>query len=288
MSSPSILHHVIQWANGQDDVRVALLVGSHAGDGETDDLSDYDVCLFVRNQHRYVGDHGWLAAMGKVWLCEKNTAMGECGVSPVHYRLTVYEPGTRVDFSIYSLPMLEQIVTADPAPGPNLYTLGYEVLVDKDGRTNGMAPPSAGPLLHEPPTEERFRQVVEDFWHEAHNVAKYLARGDLWTAKFRDGLAKRSLLQMLQWRAHTRHGWRYDTGHLGTRMSRWVEPEVWRSLHDLFAHFDAEDSRRALRATIALFRATARETATELGYEYLEHEDAHMGDLIQQMISQRG
>ena len=278
-----MLDRVVEWVHGRNDVRVAILVGSHAENRETDEFSDYDVCLFVTDQERYAEDHSWLWAIGIVWLCEKGTDNGEAGVSPVYFRLTIFDPGTRVDFSIHSLPMLDQIVAAGPQPEPDLYALGYRVLVDKDGKTKGMAPPSRGPLLHEKPSEERYREVVEDFWHEAHNVAKYLARGDLWSAKFRDWQTKRFLLPMLEWHAHTRHGWEHDTAHLGKRMRGWVEPEVWRSLHNAFAHFDAEDSWRGLSATIELFRAVARETAGRLGYAYPEYEDTHMGNLIDLM-----
>ena len=149
-----------------------------------------------------------------------------------------------------------------------------------------MAPPSLDALLHEKPSEDRYRQVVEGFWHEAHNVAKYLARGDLWSAKFRDWQTKRSLLPMLEWYAHAKHGWHYDTAHLGKRMRSWVEPEIWQALHRAFAHFDAEDAWNALFATIELFRRVATETARWLLFRYLDHEDMHMGALIVTMRQQ--
>lgn len=283
MKDPSILDRVVRWARRRDDIRTAILVGSHAENRETDDFSDYDVCLFVTDQDAFAANHSWLDDIGEVWLCQKNTGTGEAGVSPVYYRSAIFAPGTRVDFSVYSITMLDQIVTNSPPPEPNLYTLGYRVLLDKDGRTDGMAKSLLTPLAYEKPTEAAFREAIEDFWHEAHNVAKYLARGDLWSAKFRDWQTKQYLLPMLEWHAHGEHGWEHDTGHLGKRMRNWVDSEAWQSLHHTFAHFDAEDSWRALIATIELYRRVVRETARMLGYEYLEREDKHMGDLIGRM-----
>ena len=219
-----MLDRVTEWAEADKDVRAAILVGSHAGKEETDEFSDYDVALFVTDQDRYASDDGWLSDLGEVWLCEKNTGSGAENVSPVHYRLTIFAPGTRVDFSIHSTEMLDQIEQTDPSPRPNWYTLGYRVLVDKDGATRGMAPPFSRPMEYERPSEDEFHRTIEEFWHEAHNVAKYLARSDLWSVKFRDWEMKRFLLGMIEWHAHSKYGWQYDTGHLGKRMSTWGRP----------------------------------------------------------------
>ena len=281
--STQILNRVIEWAKRNEDVRAAILEGSYAGRDKTDEFSDCDVALFLTDQEKCAADIAWLSEIGEVWLCEKNTKMtGQ--VSPVYYRLTVFADGTRVDFSMYSTQMLERIITTDPPPGPNWYTLGYRVLIDKDGQTTGMAAPFSRPMEYERPTEEEFHFNIEDFWHEAHNVAKYLARGDLWSVKFRDWESKRFLLQMIEWHAHSRHGWQYDTSVRGKWMSRWVDPEIWESLHGSFARFDAEDSWNALLNTVGLFRRIAPETATRLGYQYLEDVDRNMAGLILDMM----
>jgi len=283
IKDPRILDRIIDWARQRDDVRAAILTGSHAGRGATDEYSDYDVALFVTDQYRYANNHSWLDDIGDVWLCEKNTGRGEANTFPVHYRLTVFAPGTRVDFSIYAMHMLDVIVTDTPPAKANLYTLGYKVLLDKDGRTAGMAPPSTEPLTHAKPSEQEFWRVIEDFWHEAHNVAKYLARGDLWSAKSRDWQTKRNLLPMLEWNAHAKHGWDYDTAHIGKRMHEWIDPDIWRSLHTAFAHFDAGDSWDALFKTMTLFEKAAKETAKLLSYRYLEYEDKQITNLIKKM-----
>ena len=96
-SPPDMLHRVTEWSESNEEVRAAILVGSHAGKDETDEFSDYDIALFVSDQDRYANDQSWLSDLGEVWLCEKNTSW-RGDISPVHFRLTVFAPGVGVDF----------------------------------------------------------------------------------------------------------------------------------------------------------------------------------------------
>ena len=143
-----------------------------------------------------------------------------------------------------------------------------------------MAPPFSRSMEYERPGEDEFRRTIEEFWHEAHNVAKYLARNDLWSVKFRDWEMKRFLLRMIEWHAHSKYGWQYDTSHLGKWMSSWVDPEIWESLHAAFARFDAQSGWNALLATVRLFRRIAPETAERLRYRYPDDLDRNMEGLI--------
>ena len=278
-----MLRKLVSWAESRGDVRAMILVGSRATGKHVDHQSDYDVALFSRDQEKLALELDWLEEIGKVLLCERNTSSGELGVHPVHYRLVVFDPGDRVDFSIHSLEMLDAIVRSEIPSESSLYSLGYRVLVDKDGRTDGMAPPLERPPAVDPPTEEEFRLLIEDFWHEAHNVARYLSRGDLWSAKFRDWQSKEKLLNMLEWNARAKRGWDYDTRSLGKRMNQWLDPGIWESLHAAFGRFEAEDAWRALFATMEIFGAAAGETAEVLGFRYLTEVDEEISSLIGRM-----
>jgi aminoglycoside 6-adenylyltransferase len=278
-----MLEKLVCWAESRDDVRAMILVGSRASGRLVDDLSDYDVALFTSDQKKLAFELDWLGEIGEVLLCERNTSSGELGVHPVHYRLVVFDPGERVDFSIHSLEMLDAIVRSEIPCEMSLYSLGYRVLVDKDGRTDRMAPPLERPPTVDPPTEEEFHLLIEDFWHEAHNVARYLSRGDLWSAKFRDWQTKERLLTMLEWNARAKHGWDYDTSTLGKRMNHWLEPGIWESLHEAFGRFEAPDAWRSLIATMGIFSGVARETAEAMEFEYLERVDDEISSLIGRM-----
>ncbi|MBD3231473.1 hypothetical protein GF322_02305 [Candidatus Dependentiae bacterium] len=67
-------------------------------------------------------------------------------------------------------------------------------------------------------TMKEFYECIDDFWFEVYHVAIYLARQDLWLAKFRDNDIKRFLLKMIEWNEGSKHNWNYETNSLGKRM----------------------------------------------------------------------
>ena len=228
---------------------------------------------------KYVNDDSWQRDIGEVWHCYN--------VSEDYWMAVIFAPhGTRFDITIESVEELGKLVTNEPSSGPNECTLGYRVLVDKDDMTSTMAPPFSKRLLYERPSESKFSEAVDKFWHEAHNVAKYLAREDMWAAKHRDWNTHRCLLPMLEWHAHANHGWDYDTAHIGKRMRTWIDPEIWEALHRTFASFGVEESWNALFATIDLFKQLSSETAEKLNYQYPDDVSRNMINLIKSMRRQ--
>lgn len=92
---------------------------------------------------------------------------------------------------------------------PDQLDVGYRVLVDKDGRTSGLKPPSHRAHIPSRPSCEEFLAVVEEFFLESTYVAKHLKRDDLMPAKFSlDHVMKQgSLRTMLEWRIEIDHQW---------------------------------------------------------------------------------
>jgi len=125
--------------------------------------------------------------------------------------------------------------------------------------------------------------VVQEFWFEAYHVAKYLKRDDLWAAKYRDWRLKELLLQVLEWREKSRHGWDYDTGYLGTRMKEWVEPWVWARLKEAFGRCEAADSWQALHHTMSIFRDVAQDAANRLGQRYPLEVDQQISHCVESL-----
>ncbi|MCC6800254.1 MAG: aminoglycoside 6-adenylyltransferase [Anaerolineae bacterium] len=112
-----------------------------------------------------------------------------------------------------------------------------------------------------------FKCPVGSFYGAAY-VAKQIKRSNLWKAKWADQIQQRMLLEMLEWHAHATHDSPVDTYHRGAFMRDWASEMTWRELHDVFAHFDAADSRKSLIASMRLFIRLTEETALRLGYEY--------------------
>jgi aminoglycoside 6-adenylyltransferase len=87
---------------------------------------------------------------------------------------------------------------------------------------------------------------------------------------------KTLLLRMAEWHAWAAHGLEYDTWSDGRFLEEWADPRVVEGLRPTFARYDAGDARRALLATMDLFRWLATETAERLGYPYPAEADAHV------------
>jgi aminoglycoside 6-adenylyltransferase len=108
----------------------------------------------------------------------------------------------------------------------------------------------------------------------------YLIRGDLWVVKTRDWTMKEMLLRMIEWHALATTGPATDVWYIGTKMTRWVDPAVWSALEDVFGHFDAADSWRAIEATMRLFARLTHEVADRLELSYPEHSERQIMDHV--------
>src|SRR5262249_21743270 len=103
-----------------------------------------------------------------------------------------------------------------------------------------------------------------------YHVGIYLKRGDLWSVKFRSWASHNFLLKMIEWHAEAENDWRCSIPPIGKRMRSWVSEDLWKDLQGIFAHFDAEDSWKALFNTIELFRRITAETARLLQFSSME------------------
>ncbi|MBI2443598.1 MAG: aminoglycoside 6-adenylyltransferase [Candidatus Levybacteria bacterium] len=272
-----LLQKILAWSERQDTIRVMILAGSLTREDNTaDDLSDLDIGVYATD-HEYYGDTDqWMQEIAPVWMylplkSDKDTPS----------RLVIFEGGVKVDFLFYPLEVLDERVK----DLPDIFHLGYKVLIDKDNLTEKLQPPAFKPLPAKKPTEKEFIALVEEFWFEAYHIAKYIKRGDLWSVKSRDWGVKELLRRMIEWYEKSIHGWDYDTRHLGVGMKKWVEPEIWEELYTIFAHFDVVDSSKTLQATIVLFRKVAKQTAQKLNYAYPEEVDEQISTYINSLLS---
>ena len=145
---------------------------------------------------------------------------------------------------------------------------GIRVLVDKEGFAAALLNVSGEKPIGRPPEETEFMEVVNDFWYHAVWSAKK-RRGELFIGKSCcDGTMKRLLRRVCEWHARATHGWDYDTWHDGRFLDLWADPRAVAGQREAYAHYDEAAVRRALFATIDLFRWLAMETAGRLGFGY--------------------
>jgi aminoglycoside 6-adenylyltransferase len=262
-----LIHEFVQWSHGQDNIRVAFVLGSRARtDHPADVWSDLDLALVARDIRPYIENAEWINNVGRPRLTFiESTADG----SSVERRV-LFDGGLDVDFAMLPLQMIQAMTSHGLNSAiADIFRRGVRVLLDKDNLfpdpgqfAEAWKPPS-------PPEEAEFLQAVNDFWYHTLWTAKHVRRGELWWAKSGcDDKLKGLLRQMLEWHAHASHGPDHDTWLRGRFLEDWADPRAVQQLSGAFAHYDEADLWRALAVTMDLFRWVSLETARKLGYSY--------------------
>lgn len=298
------------WADRRPDIRAAIVLGSRARtDHPADEWSDLDLLIIATAPERYLSRTDWLQHIGTPWI----TFVEPTATGGGRERRVLFEGGLDVDFSVFSKRQFQVLlyvararqrlryvahlfpkglsartaqVAADLGP---VVRRGYRVLLDKDGLFDQLLRTFAGGNVRPPlpPGQAEFQEVVSDFWYHAVWTARKLQRGELWVAKSCcDGYMKRQMLQMIEWHARAARCWTYDTWHGGRFLEEWADPRAVQALHDVFAHYDEEDVRRALFETMSVFRWLAIETAGRSGYSYPSVADERATELVATLLRQ--
>lgn len=271
-----LIERIVAWAETDENLRAVIMTGSSSrADDTTDRFSDRDIELIARDPGKLAVDDTWIHAIAPVWVA---LYLDNEGLDMPPTRLVFFDGGRKVDFTLTDRSRLDTMAAAGELN--DLYRRGYRVLVDKDGLTERLPAPSGTPPKPHLPTRKAFADTVTEFWFEAAHLPTYLTRGDLWVVKHRDWTMKQMLLRMLEWHALATQGEGTDIWHIGSRMRRWIDDVTWRELQQVFARFDAEDSWRALVASMRLFSRLTRETARRLDLDYPRETERHISAYV--------
>ena len=280
-SEEEMLTRFIHWGGDRPDVRAILLTSSRTYPGAPLDVfSDYDIILAVEDIYPYFSSRDWLEAFGRVLVLYRDPIKPTYGLDSFGY-VTQYEDGLKIDFGLWPVETLRRLV-ADPVL-PSDFNLGYRILLDKDGLTEGMKPPNHRAYIPSPPSEEEYLTDIELFFHEATYVAKHLRRDDMMAAKYNLDyeMKHHDLLRMLEWQVETEHDWSVKTGSYGRGIKRLARPEIWAELEATYVGMGIEENWKALWATIDLFRELAIMVGDRLGYDYPLELDRRMVRYLQ-------
>ncbi|MBN1978047.1 MAG: aminoglycoside 6-adenylyltransferase [Anaerolineae bacterium] len=304
-----LIARFVAWAETQAGIRAALIVGSRAReDRPADEWSDLDVILLVAEPERYLAKTDWLENIGHPWI----TFIERTGTGDEKEHRVLFEGGLDVDFIPLpakkmrslarllqtrerfpkTLSLLPRSLSKEAAQGIAAFSevarRGVKVLVDKDGIAESLLAAITVAPAPNPPTQDKFLNLVNDFWYHAVWTAKKLRRGELWTAKgCSDSYMKWQLLRMIEWHARAKSSFEYDTWHGGRFLERWADPRIVDGLRDAFAHYDEDDLWRGLLATMDLFRWVAVETAELLEHAYPSSADEHATELVKGLSARR-
>lgn len=264
----AIVERLIQWAEQQPLVRAMLVTSTRAiPDAPRDVFTDYDVILALREVQPFYEDRKWLEAFGPV-LALYRDPLNPYYDSLMSACVTQYENGLKIDFTLWPVETLRRIAAEPNLPAE--LDAGYRVLLDKDGLTDGLKPPTYRAYIPAPPTAAGYQTAVEEFFLETTYVAKYLWRDDLMAAKhLLDGsMQQEYLLRMLEWRMEIDHGWSVKPGPYGRRLKTWLRPDWWSELEATYTGAGLEANWQAMFDTMALFRKVAIEVGERLGHPY--------------------
>jgi len=267
-----------KWAQGQEHIKAAVVVGSRARKSQpADQWSDLDIITFSTEPALLIESEDWVSHFGTPVI----TFLEPTG-SGGWERRVLYNNGLDVDFSVDPYEELLQtekrgITEEFTREIANVFQRGYRIIIDKEKILTKVLQKfktAKYPALGQP-TEHEFCERVKDFWYHAVWTAKRLRRQELWEAKggLDSYMKYRCLLPMIEWHTRVKQGADYDTWFRGRFLEHWADPRIVTGLRDVFAHYDENDMWHALASSMNLFRIIAFDVAEQLGYTYPKEAD---------------
>jgi len=155
----SILNKIIKWAENESEIRTLILEGSQASNSPTDELSDYDLNIFVVNPDKYTSDNSWINNFNQVLVYQKEKFFYKN--IEITTRLVLYKNNPRVDFSFWPIDILYEII--ENRILPESYSNGYNVLFDKDKVTDNIILPDYDGFIISQPAEDELLTAIYTF-----------------------------------------------------------------------------------------------------------------------------
>jgi aminoglycoside 6-adenylyltransferase len=262
------LEEIIIWAENNPDIHVVLLTSSLVNPyAPIDDLSDLDVELVFENMKEYEADKKWIYLFGEpISMVEED----ETYFDGKHaMKMILYADHVKVDFKLYQRSEFLKEVQKEQLPED--WDVGYKVLVDKDNLTKNLKSPTYQSVMIQKPTEQRFQQLMNDFWWDTTYVAKCLKRGDLFYAKFmsEDVIRTDYLVPLIEWYIASFHDWKNITTNKHGRLFRkYLSAELWTRVEATFSGSNINDNWHALYAAADLVHELGTALAQKLDFEY--------------------
>jgi aminoglycoside 6-adenylyltransferase len=262
-----------EWAKERVDIRAGAVIGSRARlDHPADEWADLDLVIVTTDPEFYSSAADWVNELGKPLL----TFIEPAATGGGEERRVLFEGMLDVDFAIMPAEKNQKLLMGtenkqEIVQIANVVARGMRILIDKDNTLTALQ--SLVGTMERPapkkPTPNEFLEVVSDFLYHAVFAAKHLRRGELWWTVIDLDCRLQSLMKtMIEWHALAVHGGQYDTWFRGRFLEEWADPKVTSELRKAFAHYDDEDIKRSLLASLNLFQRTSKETANKLNYAY--------------------
>lgn len=268
---------ILSTARQDDRIRAVFLNGSRANPNAPRDLfQDYDVAYFVRDLESFLAESiqsgpEWLSRFGEELIFqfpdlndEAPPIEGACAPAPrkrLHFGILMqFTDGSRIDLSLNDKDLLSEYLRED--------SLTVKLL-DKDGLTGELPPPTDEDYWVKRPTAGQYAACVNEFYWVSNYVAKGLWRRELTYAhETLDHYVREMLLTVLSWRVGVDTGFSLSVGKCGKYLEKHLPPEDFARLKRTYAGGEYGDIWNALFEMQALFRDTAVYVGGKLGYPF--------------------
>lgn len=255
-----LLDNVVRWAKVDENIRAVVVTGSLSrNDGSTDDYSDLDVEIIVRELSDDLLHGEWIHDIGKVWIKFPADEQSQ-------FRLVWFAGGKKADFQLKLLSDVRPQIQAGDLTDE--HKRGYIVVLDKDNLYENLPPSPHIFPQPDPPTPAEVHAIINEFWFESIHVAQFIRRREFWVVKFRDWTMKCDLLQVMEWHARHVNDASPNTWVIGKRIHQWADAETFASVQQLWAGWDAQDCWHSLLTQITLFHRLAQAVTAKLEYPY--------------------
>lgn len=261
------LTSIVKWAEKNGDVRAVLLTSSLVNPlAVVDEYSDLDIELILEDNTNYISDKSWTLNFGNpIAMIEEDE---NCFEDKHAMKMVLYEDGVKVDFKLFSKSKF--LKETEQKELPEDWDIGYKILIDKDGITKQMLKPTYQVSIIQKPSEEKFRQTINDFWWDTTYVAKCLLRDEIFYAKFMSETVIRTeyLTPLIEWHIASGHNWNITTNKYGRLFKKYLTQEMWIKIERTFSGSELEDNWNSLFAMTNLVSEIGTALSKKLDYEY--------------------
>lgn len=241
------LQDIINWAKENEEVRALLLTSSLVNPlAPVDEFSDLDIEIIFEDNASYVHNSVWLNLFGTpIAVLEEDDSYFE---GKHAMKMVLYEDHVKVDFKLFS--KIQFVAETQLEQLPEDWDIGYQVLLDKEDITSFLKKPSYQVSIIKKPVVEEFQRILNDFWWDTTYVAKCLARGDLFYAKFmsEDNIRTAYLVPLIEWYIASQRQWNITTNKHGRLFKKYLSDKEWQMVEATFSGSDMEENWKALFA----------------------------------------
>lgn len=277
-----------QLASAAHDLHAIVSFGS-AGNRNYDGFSDLDLYVFTTDLKAYLNTDTWKRCFHNVQSVFVRRNMDE------HIVLVLLENGLCIDIVLvnvnrfkivnryftledrgllFLLPSRKRkFVKYTTAAFYDMVKRGYEILYDEMNLTGTVVRVMQA---HNDTTDDQrlskdlFYKNYHQFWQTNYNMEIKLKRGDfVYAVMVLDNLAKKLLVQMLEWFAQLQHP-QEDVFYHGRKMQQWCDDALVNEMMQTFLHSDIEHMQQAVLKSLDIYRMLSHKVAAEKGFDINE------------------